>query len=266
VSLLIFDNVGRQFASPRGGPPVVALEGVNLQIAPHEFVCLLGPSGCGKSTLLNMVAGFDRPTLGRVLLHGQPIAGPGPDRGMVFQSPTLFPWLPVWENITFRQKLLGIPAKRRREIAQHYIELVGLQGFADRYPSELSGGMQQRVGIARMLALESEVWLLDEPFAALDAQTRSLMGEELSALWRADRRTAIFVTHSVEEALLLGTRVVVLSARPGRVRAEFDLSHLPAERDITAASFNEVKREVLALIKEEVLGLRQVAATAGARA
>jgi ABC-type nitrate/sulfonate/bicarbonate transport system ATPase subunit len=199
------------------GAAVEALDLPALTIEPGEFVAIVGPSGCGKSTLLNLVAGFLAPTEGEVLLGGTPITAPGPDRGVVFQQPNLYPWMSVLENVAFGPRLRGAGRAERRAVARRWLATVGLDGFADAAPYELSGGMQQRCQIARVLANDPAVMLLDEPFGALDALTRERLQDELHAVWRGSGKTALFITHSVEEAAYLGTRVLVLSPRPGRV-------------------------------------------------
>jgi ABC-type nitrate/sulfonate/bicarbonate transport system ATPase subunit len=196
---------------------VPALELGDLEIAAGEFVALVGPSGCGKSTLLSLIAGFLRPTEGRIVLDGEPVAQPGPERGVVFQQPALYPWLSVRENVALGPRLRGAGRSERRALADRWLELVGLADFANAAPYELSGGMQQRCQIARVLANEPRVMLLDEPFGALDAITRERLQDELHRIWRGTGRTALFITHSVEEAVYLGSRVLVMSPRPGRV-------------------------------------------------
>ncbi|WP_315833597.1 ABC transporter ATP-binding protein [Bradyrhizobium prioriisuperbiae] len=243
------EAITKTFHDSSRGREVAALDDINLSIAANDFVCLLGPSGCGKSTLLNIIAGFETPTKGRVTVDGKAVEAPGADRGVVFQQPTLMPWLTVAENIAFHLRLKGIAKAERREQAQTFIDLVGLKGFETHYPSELSGGMNQRVGIARALIMNPRVILMDEPFAALDAQTKSEMQEELVAIWQRHRGTIVFVTHSVDEALVLGNRIVVMTRRPGRIRELIELD-LPRPRDVTGADFNDMKRHVLNLIKE----------------
>ncbi|PKU26131.1 ABC transporter ATP-binding protein [Telmatospirillum siberiense] len=238
---------------------LLALDTVNLTVEKNDFLCLLGPSGCGKSTLLNMIAGFESVSSGEILVDGKPVTGPGADRGMVFQQPTLMPWLTVWENIAFHLKLRGVHKAARREEAQLYIDMVGLTGFENHYPNELSGGMASRVGIARALLLNPAVILMDEPFAALDAQTRMDMQEELVAIWQKHQGTVVFVTHSVEEALVLGTKIAVMSCRPGRLGELIPLD-LPYPRDITEAAFNDRKRHILARFKAEADKARKSAA------
>ena len=204
----------------RGGAPTVALQPVSLSVRDNDFIAILGPSGCGKSTLLRIVAGLDTPTTGRVVLDGAPVEGPGADRGMVFQSYTLFPWLTVRQNICFGLREKGMPVAQQDEIAAHYLDRTGLAGFEHHYPKMLSGGMQQRTAIARALANDPKILLLDEPFGALDNQTRGLMQELLLGIWEAERKTVLFVTHDIEEAIFVAGRVVVMSARPGRIKAE----------------------------------------------
>ncbi len=196
---------------------VMALDSISLEVAEGSFVAIVGPSGCGKSTLLRICDGLIPPTRGEVLLYGQPVRGPGRERAMVFQQHNLFPWRTALRNVEFGLEVAGVPRQKRQARAMRYLELVGLKEFADYYPHQLSGGMQQRVGLARALAVEPKVLLMDEPFGALDAQTRFLLQEELSRIWLQDRKTVLFVTHDIEEALFLGDRVVVMSPRPGRV-------------------------------------------------
>jgi NitT/TauT family transport system ATP-binding protein len=249
VARIGIENVAKVFHDTSRGRDVAALDDFSLSIAANDFVCLLGPSGCGKSTLLNIIAGFEKPTRGQVTVDGEAVTVPGADRGVVFQQPTLMPWLTVAENVAFHLRLKGVGRSERRDRAQAFIDLVGLKGFEAHYPSELSGGMSQRVGIARALIMNPRVILMDEPFAALDAQTRSEMQEELVAIWQRHHGTIVFVTHSIDEALVLGNRIVVMTRRPGRIRdvVAFDL---PRPRDVTGAAFNDTKRHLLSLIKE----------------
>jgi NitT/TauT family transport system ATP-binding protein len=231
----------------------LALAGIDLDIAPGEFVCLLGPSGCGKSTILNAIAGFVAPSEGQISVDGAEVRGPGADRGMVFQQYSLFPWKTVIENVAFGPRMQGLPAKRAREKAREYIEFAGLSGFGDSYPGALSGGMQQRVGIARALVTKPSVLLMDEPFGALDAQTRSLMQELLLRIWTEEGNTIVFVTHDVDEALFLADRIIVLSAAPGIVLLDFapDLPR-PRPEDVYALpAFADAKRQCLKLIRRE---------------
>jgi ABC-type nitrate/sulfonate/bicarbonate transport system ATPase subunit len=261
VSRLVVDGVARRFPGHRGGPETVALEPIDLAVADNDFITLLGPSGCGKSTLLRIVAGLDRPSVGRVLLDGRAIAGPGADRGMVFQSYTLFPWLTVRQNICFGLRERGVGAGEQRRISDAFIRKVGLDGFADHYPRQLSGGMQQRTALARALANDPAILLLDEPFGALDNQTRALMQELLLQIWEADRKTVLFVTHDIEEAIFMASRVVVLTARPGRIKEELriELPHPRHWRMRTAGEFQRVKERLTEAIRAEAMqaaGLR----------
>jgi len=257
VPKLHIDQVVKVFPS-RGGE-VLAIEGVSLQIKNKEFATLLGPSGCGKSTLLRIVAGLTKPTEGVVRLDGKIVSGPGQDRGMVFQSYTLFPWLTVKENIQFGLELSGVEKSKQEEIAQEFIEKVGLKGFEQAYPKELSGGMKQRVAIARALANNPDILLLDEPFGALDAQTRSLMQELLTQVWEELHKTILFVTHDVEEAIFLSDRVFVMTARPGRIKAEIEVPLTrPRHYEIKSTeAFLNLKKEALALIREEAIKATQ---------
>ena len=233
------------------GGSMAALVDVNLEIQAGELLCLLGPSGCGKSTLLNIVAGFLPPTRGRVLVNGTPVTGPGPERGVVFQEYVLFPWLTVQENIEFGPRLMGVPAARRREVVARYLEMVGLSEHAAKFPLQLSGGMKQRVAIARALANNPSIVLMDEPFGALDAQTREVMQEELSRIQRLEHKTIVFVTHSIREAVYLADRVVVMTRSPGRIKEVFAIK-LPATRDRFAAEFTHYESEITQVVKEEV--------------
>jgi NitT/TauT family transport system ATP-binding protein len=244
-------DVSKEFAT--GSRRVEALQGVSLAVARNEFAAILGPSGCGKSTLLNMVAGFDAPTRGAVLFNGEPVRAPDPRRGVVFQEPALFPWYTVLDNITFGLRTRRLPVETWRAKVEAFVEQVGLRGFESHYPAELSGGMKQRVGIARVLVMEPDVLLMDEPFGSLDAQTRSLMQELLLSVWERHQQTVLFVTHDIEEALLLADSVWVMTARPGRIKKRLSVG-LPRPRTLevtTSPFFNELKREVLALIREE---------------
>lgn len=234
-----------------GGRSLQALHDVNLSIAKGEFVCLIGASGCGKSTLLRILAGFDTASSGTAEMYGMPIAGPGPERGMVFQDYALFPWLTVRENIAFGPHQRGLPRANLTEIAGHYMDMVGLGKFADYYPGQLSGGMKQRVAIARVLANDCEVLLMDEPFGALDALTREKLQQDLLEIWARTRLTVIFVTHAVEEAVLLSDRVVVMTACPGRIEQDVRLE-LSRPRDIVSVEFNQVRRDITQLLSSHV--------------
>jgi NitT/TauT family transport system ATP-binding protein len=232
---------------------VLALQEIDLSIAPNEFAAILGPSGCGKSTLLNLVAGFDHPSGGQVRVSGVPVEAPDPSRGVVFQEAALFPWYTVWDNVTFGPRTMGVPAAQYRPKVEAYIDQVGLRGFERHYPAELSGGMKQRVGIARVLVMEPQVLLMDEPFGSLDAQTRLLMQELLLSVWERHHQTVLFITHDIEEALLIADSVSVMTARPGRIKKRL-VVNLPRPRSVdvtTSPIFNELKREVLSLIREE---------------
>jgi len=234
-----------------GSKRVVALEGVNLDIPDQKFTTIVGPTGCGKSTLLNLLAGFERPTRGEILLDNIRIEKPGPDRGFVFQEYALFPWKTVLGNVMFGLVNNGYSRKEARQKALDYINLVNLNGFENAYPHTLSGGMKQRVSIARALAYDPEVLLMDEPFGALDAQTRKYMQEELVKIWEKCHKTVIFVTHSVIEASYLSDIVVVMTARPGKVKGIFKAAH-PRSRDYTGDHFLALRKEVLDCLEEEV--------------
>ena len=230
--------------------PVEALRGIDLDIAVGEFVCLLGPSGCGKSTLLNAIAGFAPPSAGSILVGGAPVAGPGPDRGMVFQEYALFPWMTVAGNIGFGLEIRGLTRAAIAARVGALLDQLTLSEFAGRYPKDLSGGMRQRVAIARILALDSPILLMDEPFGALDALTRSNLQDELLRLWADLRKTIVFVTHSIDEAILLGDRIVVLTYRPGTIKRIVPCP-LPRPRDAASPEVNALKRELTALVMEE---------------
>ncbi|MBX9902957.1 MAG: ABC transporter ATP-binding protein [Burkholderiales bacterium] len=235
-----------------GGTTVEALGRVNLSIDKGEFVCLIGASGCGKSTLLRIIAGFEQPTSGQVDLYEQPVTGPGSDRGMVFQDYALFPWMNVRDNISFGPRQKGMAKKYVAEITDEYLHMVGLEKFADRFPQQLSGGMKQRVAIARVLANECELLLMDEPFGALDAITRESLQLELLEIWARTGVTVIFVTHSVEEAVLLSDRVVVMTAGPGRVEADIAID-LERPREVSAIDFNQVRRDITQRLTSHVV-------------
>ena len=233
-----------------------ALAAIDLDVEAREFVCLLGPSGCGKSTLLNIVAGFLEPTTGRVLVDGAPVTGPGADRGVVFQEYVLFPWLTVAGNVEFGLTLQGVAGDERRRTAARYLDLVGLRAHAEKFPVQLSGGMKQRVAIARALANSPSIILMDEPFGALDAQTREVLQEELSRIQRVEHKTIVFVTHSIREAVYLADRVVVLSARPGRIREDIRIE-LPRPRTLEikkSAQCHEYRNTIWDLIRQESRG------------
>jgi len=240
--------VSRTFPGARGGAPTPALERVDVTVEDNDFIAILGPSGCGKSTLLRIVAGLETPSTGRVLLDGQPVERPGPDRGMVFQSYTLFPWLTVRQNILFGTR--STAAK-----AEALMRQVGLQGFENHFPKQLSGGMQQRTALARALANDPKILLLDEPFGALDNQTRALMQELLLDIWEADRKTVLFVTHDIDEAIFLANRVAVMSARPGRIKAlvAIELPHPRHYKMKTTPEFSAYKARLTEEIRIEAM-------------
>lgn len=239
--ILAIKGVGKRFSI--GDQTVEALRDISLTIRKGEFVCLIGASGCGKSTLLRIIAGFETVTSGTVEMYGTPITGPGPERGMVFQDYALFPWLTVRQNIGFGPRQHGLPTAKLDQIAARYMDMVGLTKFADYYPSQLSGGMKQRVAIARVLANDCEVLLMDEPFGALDALTREKLQQELLEIWERTKVTVIFVTHSVEEAVVLSDRVVVMTAGPGRIEHDGSIP-LARPREVSAIDFNQVRRDI----------------------
>lgn len=240
---------------PKNRDPVTALKGFSLKVTKGEFVSLVGPSGCGKSTFLNVLLGLLKPDTGEMQLNGRQITGPGQERAMVFQEFGLLPWRTVLANVELGLELKGVQASLRRERAMELIKMAGLSGFESHYPHELSGGMKQRVGLARALATDPEVLLMDEPFAALDAQTRDLMQAELLQIWDRAKKTVIFVTHSIEEAAYLSDRVIVMSARPGRIKDVIKID-LPRPRDYEmrlTPEFNEIKSRIWSTLKEELI-------------
>jgi len=250
---LRIEDLGFTYVSPNG-EAVVAIEQLDLEVDAGEFVCLLGPSGCGKSTLLSIVAGLLRPTRGKVFLNRILLEEVGDLYGrisVVFQEYALFPWLSVRDNIEFPMRIRGWPAERRRTQVEKFMGMVNLGPWETKKPSQLSGGMKQRVGIARALALDPELLLMDEPFGALDAQTRFLMQEELLNIWQREVKTVLFVTHSITEAIYLADRIVVMTSHPGRVKAVIDVPE-PRPRDVTGAGFNRVQREVMELLRPEM--------------
>jgi ABC-type nitrate/sulfonate/bicarbonate transport system ATPase subunit len=255
MTKLKIDQVTRIFPARQGNAPTRALEPTDLSVGNNDFVTILGPSGCGKSTLLRIIAGLDRPTSGRVILDGLEVSGPGADRGMVFQSYTLFPWLTVRENIAFGLRERGVSEVERGKTADGFIHRVGLSGFEDYWPKQLSGGMQQRTAIARALANDPKILLLDEPFGALDNQTRALMQEMLLGIWERDQKTVLFVTHDIEEAIFLASRVVVMTARPGRIKADvtIDLPHPRHYTIKTSPEFSAFKARLTEEIRAEVV-------------
>jgi NitT/TauT family transport system ATP-binding protein len=242
--------VSQRFQSSNNGP-LLALDNINLQVRLGEFLCIVGPSGCGKSSLLHLIAGLSRPSTGAILLDGSPVNGPGTDRILIFQELGLFPWLTVIENVEFGMKMAGVDKARRLETARNYLRLVHLSKFENSYIHQLSGGMRQRVALARALSTEPDVLLMDEPFAALDAQTRDLLHDELERIWAETGRTIVFVTHNVREAVRLGDRVVLLTYRPGRVKKEF-LVDLPRPRQLEEVEVAHAARQILDELREEI--------------
>jgi ABC-type nitrate/sulfonate/bicarbonate transport system ATPase subunit len=253
MSKLAIEGVSRVFPGVNRGAPTQALQPTDLFIEDNDFITILGPSGCGKSTLLRIVAGLDQPTTGRVLLDGEPVSRPGPDRGMVFQSYTLFPWLTVRENICFGLREKGMAPARQGEIADYFIAQTGLAGFENHFPKMLSGGMQQRTALARALANDPKMLLLDEPFGALDNQTRALMQELLLGIWETDKKTVLFVTHDIDEAIFMANRVAVMSARPGRIKTilAIDLPHPRHYTMKTTPQFSDYKARLTEEIRTE---------------
>ncbi|HEV2302450.1 MAG TPA: ABC transporter ATP-binding protein [Stellaceae bacterium] len=250
---IVIEGVSHRYRPPRGRP-VLALDNLSLAVREREFVALLGPSGCGKSTLLYLIGGFLPVEEGRILVDDRPIAGPGPDRGVVFQHFALFPWKTVMQNVLYGLEKQDLPKEERRRHAQDFIELVGLSGFEDSYPSQLSGGMKQRAALARTLAIDPRILLMDEPFGALDAQTRSLMQEELLRIWERSKKTVIFVTHDVQEAVYLAERIAVMSARPGRIK---EIVEARLDRDdpglMKSPRFVELVDHVWSLVRGEAI-------------
>ncbi|MFV3329979.1 ABC transporter ATP-binding protein [Pseudomonas sp. NY15437] len=247
------ENVSLRYRTPDGGT-FSALENVSFEVPDQQFAVIVGPSGCGKSSLLYLTAGLSEPTEGDIYVGGQLVDGPGADRGMVFQSYTLFPWLTVRQNVEFGLKRRGMPAAERREIVDHYLDEVGLRRFENNYPKQLSGGMMQRVAIARALANDPQILLMDEPFGALDSQTRMQMQQLLLRVWDHSKKTVVFVTHDIDEAILLGDRVYVMGARPGRIKRILDV---PIERPrsldmVMDRPFIEMKREILGLLHDDL--------------
>ncbi len=248
---LLVERLAKSFGG--GATAVQALSPIDLYVEKGDFLCVVGPSGCGKTTLLNIVAGFEQPSAGRVVLDGRPIDGPGRERGVVFQQGALFNWMSVLENVAFGPRAQGVAPTKARDQAIALLDLVGLSAFAAKYPYQLSGGMQQRVGIARALANDPEILLMDEPFAALDQQTRELLQEEIRGIWRRTGKTILWITHSIEEALFLATHIVVMTARPGRVKASFRSSFSENPDPLVAATpeFTAAKREIVQLLRSE---------------
>ena len=254
---LKIDHVEMVYEGRKG--KTVALNGVDLDIKENEFITVVGPSGCGKSTLLNIIAGLLQPTAGAVYLDDKKIKGTGTERGVVFQQYALFPWLTVKKNVMFGLKLNGKSDKEAEEIAMKYIKMVQLEDFVDAYPKELSGGMKQRVAIARAYAVQPEVLLMDEPFGALDAQTRTQLQAELTKTWQEEKKTCFFITHDVEEAIILGTRTIIMSARPGRIKKIVDIDlPFPRTQDLKMSKeFLDLKNEIWGEVYKEYLEVRQ---------
>ena len=247
--MLTVENLNKKYVSH--GSVTSALVDINLRIEEGEFVCLLGPSGCGKSTLLKIIAGLIPATSGRITINGKPVSGPGPERAVVFQDYALFPWMTVRDNVEFGLEARRLPLAQRREVSSRLLKVVGLSDFAERFPHQLSGGMKQRVSIARALAVDPSLLLMDEPFGALDAQTRHLLQDELLRVWREYRKTVVFVTHSIEEAIYLSDRIVVMTARPGRVK-QIVVVPEARPRDMASVDMNQRQREVRAVLSEEI--------------
>ena len=257
---IVIEGVSHTYRPPRGRP-VLALDDVSLEVRPREFVALLGPSGCGKSTLLYLIGGFLPVERGRILVDGSAVAAPGPDRGIVFQHFALFPWKTVRANVLYGLERAGLSRKEREARAQNFIDLVGLGGFEDAYPSHLSGGMKQRAALARTLAVDPKILLMDEPFGALDAQTRSLMQAELIAIWQRTPKTVIFVTHDVQEAVYLSDRVAVMSARPGRIKAIIDTRFDKSDpHRFKAKAFVDKVDEIWDLVRVEAMKAQEARA------
>ncbi len=247
--MIRINNVTKRFGD------LTVLQDIDIHVEKGEFLVLLGASGCGKSTLINMIAGFEQPTTGNVVVNGREVTDVDPQSGMVFQQYALFPWMTVLENVAFGLKLRGMAKKQRHEVAMKYVEMVGLKGFVDAYPKALSGGMRQRVSIARVLANDPDVILLDEPFAALDAMTRQVLQEQLVDIYEKSDKTVVFITHSIDEALLLATRIVILGARPGRIVQEIhnDLPH-PRNADVQLSErFTTLKAKIWGTVQAEVM-------------
>lgn len=246
---VLLNDLSKIFLTPSKETHV--FKNINLQVAHGEFICLLGPSGCGKSTLLNVISGLEAPTQGTVIVSGKEVASPGPDRAMMFQEAALFPWLTVMENVTFGMKLQGLSKEERTQIALKYLKMTHLTKFKNAYIHELSGGMRQRVALARCLAMESEILLMDEPFGALDSQTRLILQMELQKIWLSTKKTIFFVTHSVEEAVLLADRILIMSCNPGGIKSVYPVD-LPHPRSVDSEDVSSIMRSVLKELKEEV--------------
>ena len=254
---LKIDNVRKVFSTRNG--EMVALNGVNLDIYENEFICVVGPSGCGKSTLLNIIAGLTDATSGTVYCNGKAVSGTGTDRGVVFQQYALFPWLTVKKNVMFALEMKGVKGKQAQDLAMQYLAKVDLEKFADHYPKELSGGMKQRVAIARAYAADPEVLLMDEPFGALDAQTRTQLQSELLETWERDQKPCFFITHDVDEAIILAQRVIIMSARPGRIKdiVDIDIPYPRTQETKMTPRFLELKNHIWSQVYQEYLEVRK---------
>ena len=252
MPLLEVKNLDKAFVND--GLTITAIDQLSLSIEEHEFVSIVGPSGCGKSTFLHIVGGFEPATAGEMRLNGRPIGPPGPDRGMMFQDLSLFPWLTAIENVAWPLEMKGLAKAERLKKAGEYLDLVHLSRYGDLYPGQLSGGMKQRVALARLFALDPEVMLMDEPFGALDSQTRELLQEELQSIWRRTRKTALFVTHDIDESIYLATRLIVFTARPGRIKADIRIPNVDRSSDFRKSKeYLDLRVRVWDLLREEVL-------------
>ncbi|MEU7552229.1 ABC transporter ATP-binding protein [Streptomyces sp. NPDC044571] len=268
MAKIVFESVTKTFPTKdkgrgrgrgKGGAEFTALDGIDLEIEAGEFVVVVGPSGCGKSTLLDLLGGLTGPTSGRILLDGRPVTGPGLDRGVVFQQYALLPWRTALGNVEFGLEATGVPRRERSARAREFLDLVGLTGFEDRHPHELSGGMRQRVAIARSLAYDPDVLLMDEPFAALDAQTRESLQDELLRIWQRTGKTIVFITHGIEEAVYLGQRVAVITSRPGRVKEVVPVALGARGEDVRSTpEFARYRHEIWTLLHDEVARARQL--------
>lgn len=255
--LIACENVGKTFQTPTGDHEVV--RSFHFTAKENEFIALFGPGQCGKSTIINMLAGLEPVTTGTITVNGNPVLRPGPERGVVFQNISLFPWLTTMGNVEYGLRMAGVPKKERWQRAQKYIDLVGLQGFEDAFPSKLSGGMKQRVGIARAYCIEPKVMLMDEPFGALDAQTRTQLQTELLETWEREKKTCFFITHDVEEAIILAQRVIIMSARPGRIKdiVDVNIPYPRTQETKLTPEFNELKNHIWSQVYQEYLAVRK---------
>jgi len=254
---IVIDSLSKIFSGRVGD--IIALDNISLDIDENEFVCIVGPSGCGKSTMLNVIAGLEKPSGGKVLMDDNEISGPGPERGVIFQQYALFAWLTVEKNVEYGLMIKNVPRLERKKIVKKYIEMVGLSDFSKAYPKELSGGMKQRVAIARAYANNPEILLLDEPFGALDAQTRSQLQEDLLNTWESEKKTCFFITHDVEEAVLLAQRIVIMSTRPGRIKeiVKVDIPYPRNQKTKLTKEFNDTKNYIWEMVYQEYLNQRK---------